>query len=419
MMLVDSRDLAVRGGDLHAADAACWELSTHFDVSLAEARLAMLQQASNTLEGQEAYASFVTLALHTVDDALLCDDFTPVDEVMQLAGGALRDAQSPDLGKALAVREAQLTLQQAEYKKVASEIAMLAAHPDDPGANLAVGKYICFIRGDWPTGLPMLVKGSDAHLKELAKLDVSNPEDPDEQSSLGDRWYVFGNSPAVKRDQVRLRAYYWYEKAQNGLSGATARRTAARIEELEPLVTRRGVSQQIWSAIAKALQRHTYANSDIVGGSGAPTNIEDIPQAGALLIGLYVGGDTFSNYPTVGYFQGIFLTASGNEVLGKPIGNLKGQPVLLKAKPGYAVGAIQARGGAGMDALTLTFMKIKGGHLDPSTAYRSDKVGGNGGQETDLDGKGLPIIGLQGKAGDRKWIGFGVVYLAPAGGEKN
>ncbi|MBI3877243.1 MAG: hypothetical protein HY300_15015, partial [Verrucomicrobia bacterium] len=44
----------------------------------------------------------------------------------------------------------------------------LAITPDDPGANLAVGQFLCFVKGDWESGLPLLAKSDDNVLKTLA-----------------------------------------------------------------------------------------------------------------------------------------------------------------------------------------------------------------------------------------------------------
>ena len=45
----------------------------------------------------------------------------------------------------------------------------LKTNPDDPQANLALGRYRCFAKGDWEAGLPLLAKSGDAALASLAK----------------------------------------------------------------------------------------------------------------------------------------------------------------------------------------------------------------------------------------------------------
>ena len=51
------------------------------------------------------------------------------------------------------------------------------------------------------------------------------------------------------------------------------------------------------------------------------------------------------------------------------------EKVKLVAKPGYAVGRIDARTGAGIFGMSITFMKIAGGKLNPDDNYESDWLG--------------------------------------------
>ena len=46
--------------------------------------------------------------------------------------------------------------------------ADLVANPDDATANLALGKYACFTKGQWEQGFAHLAKGNDSTLAELA-----------------------------------------------------------------------------------------------------------------------------------------------------------------------------------------------------------------------------------------------------------
>ena len=44
----------------------------------------------------------------------------------------------------------------------------LESMPDDPAANLAVGKWYCLQVGDWKKGIPQLAKSGDAKLAAAA-----------------------------------------------------------------------------------------------------------------------------------------------------------------------------------------------------------------------------------------------------------
>ena len=98
-------------------------------------------------------------------------------------------------------------------------------------------------------------------------------------------------------------------------------------------------------------------------------------------------------------------------------------PQVVKAKPGYAVGAIYVRGGGGFDAFKPIFMRVKDKGLDTKDSYEGPQVGGTGGGEGTVGGDGNFIIGLHGKANDQGKIeALSTVSLAtetsPASGNR-
>ena len=76
------------------------------------------------------------------------------------------------------------------YDAVGKAMKRLAADPADADANLAVGRWHCFIKGNWETGLPLLAKGKDPDLSAVAKQDLAAPKDPKAQMNLGDAWWT-------------------------------------------------------------------------------------------------------------------------------------------------------------------------------------------------------------------------------------
>lgn len=99
--------------------------------------------------------------------------------------------------------------------------AALKTNPTDPEANLTVGKQICFVEDKWTEGLPMLARGSDATLKQLATEEMRKPTAPEEQAKLGKGWLEFAGTaagPAWKVSQQR--AAHWCREACPKLTGA-------------------------------------------------------------------------------------------------------------------------------------------------------------------------------------------------------
>jgi hypothetical protein len=118
-----------------------------------------------------------------------------------------------------------------EYDKVKDSNEVLALNPNDPGANLALGRFLVFCKGAYARGLPLLSRGSDPFLQELAIKDLSDPAGPVVRLALGDSWW----NGAVQSKNTRLwprfreRASYWYAKAWPSLQGLDKERLRTKI----------------------------------------------------------------------------------------------------------------------------------------------------------------------------------------------
>ena len=106
----------------------------------------------------------------------------------------------------------------------------------------------------------------------------------------------------------------------------------------------------------------------------------------------------------------IYVNEKGEEVKGNRHGTDTSRPAEVKAKKGYAVGAITAKSVAAVDAFRLTFMKIDKDHLDPNDNYDSEWVGGGGTlPPVTVSGNGKPAIGVVGHA-DKDCSSFGLTF---------
>src|SRR5262249_55950327 len=105
----------------------------------------------------------------------------------------------------------------------------------DPDANLALGKYLAFSKGDWEKGLPHLALGKDEKLKALALQDLEKPTTTADQVKLADAWYDTAQEAPVK-SRLQARAYFWYKEALAGATGLNKARIEKRLAELENVV---------------------------------------------------------------------------------------------------------------------------------------------------------------------------------------
>ncbi|HEX3655781.1 MAG TPA: SUMF1/EgtB/PvdO family nonheme iron enzyme, partial [Pirellulales bacterium] len=111
--------------------------------------------------------------------------------------------------------------------------ATLAKTPDDTAANLAVGRYLALVQGDWEQGLAHLAKGPDGPLKDLAVKGLKPPAEPAALAEMGDAWFDAADK-AKGKDKADLRAgaAYWYSLAEPGLTGLAKTIVEKRLKEL-------------------------------------------------------------------------------------------------------------------------------------------------------------------------------------------
>ena len=104
---------------------------------------------------------------------------------------------------------------QADASRVKDDLATLQTNPDDPAANLAVGKFLCLAMHDWEKGISYLAKSADARLKDAAEKDVKAVKGSEiEQVAAGDAWYdLAGQTNADAKVALQMRANYWYGTA--------------------------------------------------------------------------------------------------------------------------------------------------------------------------------------------------------------
>ena len=150
----------------------------------------------------------------------------------------------------------------------------------------------------------------------------------------------------------------------------------------------------------------------ILGGGFDPEFKDQAPEGGKL-IGFKIGLGKFGRNDVIRAIRPIYSTSKG-EVMGDQRGTDTSRELEVKAKPGYAVGAITAKAGLTLDGFSVTFMRIEGDGLRLGDVYQSDWVGGHGGgAETKLGGTGVAVIGIVGKSNGRDFTGLGLMLAQP------
>ena len=125
-----------------------------------------------------------------------------------------KKANNPELMNEIKEFNKEIVLLKKEYLQAAGAFEKIKADPDDPAANFTVGKFYCFVRGDWGRGLPMLAKSQDEKMKQIASEDLKNPENAVAMTHLADGWWNIADDRnyVFLQKELRMRALFWYEK---------------------------------------------------------------------------------------------------------------------------------------------------------------------------------------------------------------
>jgi hypothetical protein len=121
---------------------------------------------------------------------------------------------------------------EADVKKAE---AKLAEKPDDPDANLTLGKYFAFTKSEWDKALPLLVKGSDSTLKTLAEHEGQSHDNGPEKVAMGDEWIAAEKKFPKERKKLEDRAVAWYAKAWPDLDAVWKEKMRGRFHKIAGL----------------------------------------------------------------------------------------------------------------------------------------------------------------------------------------
>ncbi len=172
-----------------------------------------------------------TLAL--IEQAVALDDYAKAGEFAELGTALARRARDYGLVKQIVQRRKEVEGFAEAYAEAQKGRKVLGKSPTDPDANLAVGRYLCLVKGEWEKGVPMLALGRDAELKALAVKELEGAKSVDEEVALGDGWWELAQAEqGAVRKSMMLRAGSWYRSAQARVSGLVKVKIDRRIEEI-------------------------------------------------------------------------------------------------------------------------------------------------------------------------------------------
>jgi hypothetical protein len=148
-------------------------------------------------------------------------------------------AEATDLQKAVRERRRQAF----EYTTAREK---LVAFPDDAEAAEIVGRYLCFVKRDWPAGLAMLARGRDEGLRNIATREVALSKEPQvaatDRLKLANEWWKLSEAadgfPAEQAEALKTHASGIYRdiagKLTDPIDAALARKRSKTAADASP-----------------------------------------------------------------------------------------------------------------------------------------------------------------------------------------
>jgi hypothetical protein len=161
------------------------------------------------------------------------DDYLSAKRILTLASKVATRMNRTDILRQIAAEQDDLSDKRKASVEVAEHALRLLQAPDDPNANLAFGKYLCFNKDDWQKGLVLLTRGNDSTLKVIAADELASQDSPTKQAEVANRWWELADSNPQYKNAIRWHAADLYTAAIERLDGLGRSLAEKRIGEMK------------------------------------------------------------------------------------------------------------------------------------------------------------------------------------------
>jgi len=230
VVLEEARDLAIAGGDIGVAMRACDQLNATFDVDGLKMKLKALKAIGKGRLTHAQAKTLATTALGLIGSAVAADDFAAAQALAEAAQTAARAGGDKDLLRQVAEHQQEVKDAAVAFEKIKKARDTLAASPNEPEANLAIGEYKCFVKGEWASGIKNLLKSSVGPLRAAAEKESLAPSSAVAQARAGDAWWdLAAGEPPDARARIQAHAVKLYEVALPALTGLSKEKIEKRL----------------------------------------------------------------------------------------------------------------------------------------------------------------------------------------------
>lgn len=235
VLFQESLDLASDAGDFVLAMGIIRDLAGGYEVDAWKQRQDLVQRLAKRTTPPDAVNTFTQQLLELVDQAVKEDRFDCAVEAVSLAATVSQTGRDTQLKTTARVRKTEITALKEHWRIAQLAIDRLATDPENPKANQALGRFLCFAKSDWDKGLSYLAKADEAKFKTAAGLESAPQQDTDARLAVGDAWMdCVEVASGTERKSVLGRARHWYQLAASssqGLAKLRAEKGLAKVTE--------------------------------------------------------------------------------------------------------------------------------------------------------------------------------------------
>ncbi len=233
-LITEAARISGEAGDIASIAVASKIYSERFKCDAVAARKKMLESAEKASGKLKTTPESMSLLaeefLKLADEALVADDFSSASSAADSAIRIAKKAKNTAIAAKAAEKKKETSEASNALRSVSLAMDKLKTVPTDPDANFAVGKYLCFIKGDRDKGLPKLAIGSNKDYKDAAELDLT-AKDTASILKSANKWWDMSETEKDKavKSGMRERAGELYDKILAELSGIDKVKAEKRI----------------------------------------------------------------------------------------------------------------------------------------------------------------------------------------------
>lgn len=229
VLLDVAKTVSVDAGDAALAFQALDEIDTMFQIDgVADTKREILESLAKKARSSAENTVLMKHLSPVLDEFVANDNFEAAKNLGRIAVAVARKTRDAATIKSAIARNKEIEEAADVYATdVNPALATLKRTPTDPAANLVVGKWWCFSKDDWAKGLPMLVLGDDAALKEQAEKEIAG----DDKMKAADGWWALSQKEPKAKQQIQTHAASLYQEALPGLSGLEKKKAEQRLVE--------------------------------------------------------------------------------------------------------------------------------------------------------------------------------------------